>query len=838
MLGVALIAYTTVLLNLGLGIWVYRANRNSLTNRLFLMMCGTLCFWGLGYAFMISANTAVEANYWRIFSAIGWCFFYSVFLVFAICLTEQTGWMTRTVFKGALQLPALVFFLQAATRSPEALMQTEWGWIYLYTQEVGWQIAFILYYSVYALTAFWLIYKWGRRATATRVKQQAKIIVRTMLTVYIIGAPFDTYLPLLGYPVLPIAILLSTLFVVGIWYAITRYKLMTLDFRNAADHILQRMIDPVLLIGNNALVREVNDSFLILTGFERKEVLGRTLADFVVPAQSVDVARLFDEVVSTGKRMEIQLLTQNPAVAPHCLVSSRIMQDEFGDTVGQIVLLNEIDELKRVEELLKKSNEELEIKIASRTRELALANVSLLQENKERMAAEEKALMMANFDVLTGLPNRRKFYQKVAMAVTQAEENREHLVLMFFDLDHFKTINDSHGHSYGDLVLAEIASRMQSVIRRKDVFSRIGGDEFLLLMEGLRLQDVQELASHHAERFRQLFEKPIFVHDRESYLTVSIGIAVYPVDGKDAETLMQNADMAMYAAKKDGRNRVRFCSNTLKEQVFERNQIRSRLVHALENGELELYYQPQVDIKNWRICGMEALLRWRMNQEEFIPPSQFIPIAEESDLIIPIGDWVLKKAFEQLRQWHSIGFSELTMAVNLSVKQIREIGFASQVMACLQQAGLKPDMVEMEITESQALNNNPLVFSTLQQIKENNIGISIDDFGTDFSSFMNMKQVSFDRLKIAREFVAGIGKDRKDEAILRSIIELTHRLDLQVIAEGVETKEQFRYLLQAGCDQIQGYYFFRPMPASEVEVVLTKWENGEFPQQEFDILIR
>lgn len=814
MLFVSFIAYTTAVLNIGLGVRVYRANRGAAANRLFLLMCILLCFWGVGYAFMIVADSPTTANAWRIFSAVGWCFFYSVFVLFAISLTEQAGWLEKPAVKLLLQLPAVVFFAQVATRSTQGLLLTEWGWIYLYTQELLWQTAFIIYYTTYALVGFWLIYRWGRRSQIKREKQQAKLMVRSMLAVYIVGAPFDTYLPLLGYPVLPIAILLSTLFVAGIWYAITRYKLMSLDFDTAADHILQNMIAPVLLIGNNSLIREVNTSFLTLTGFSRKSVIGKSLTEFVATSQGKDI---------------VLLLTQDAAVTINCQLISKTMTDEFGDQVGQIVYLNEIDELKHYEELLEKANEELEHKIAARTKELELANLKLQQENADRMKAEEQALKLANFDVLTGLPNRRKFYDHVKVAVVKAEIYSDSLAVVFVDLDNFKSVNDSFGHLHGDLVLAAVADRMKTVVRKEDHISRIGGDEFLLLMEGMGQNKLHDLVTRRAMMLRQLFEEPFLINNRESFLSASIGIAVYPQDGCDVDTLIQNADMAMYAAKREGSNKCRFCSQLLKSEVFERNRIRSHLLHAIENKELELYYQPQVDIKSWKISGVEALLRWRMNKDQFVPPARFIPIAEETDLIIPIGQWVMEQAVSQLNSWHGKGFSELKIAVNLSPRQVRVPEFVDNVLTCLAESNLAAHNFELEITESQALNNDEQMLAVLNQLKQHNIGVSIDDFGTDYSSFMNMKQVSFDRLKIAKEFVAGIGNNKKDEAILRSIIELTHQLDLKVIAEGVETAEEFAYLQQAGCDEVQGYYFFRPMPAVEMEQVLNCWvEDADY----------
>lgn len=815
----SLLAYTAAILNLALGIRVFQANRHASANRIFLIMCGTLVFWGIGYAFMFSASSAEEAMHWRVFSAIGWCSFYSIFLLFAIHFTSYNGWLAKPAIKRFIHVPALVFFLYNTTLSPESMTRSEWGWVYLYSKEVLWQSAFIVYYTSYVMTGFWLIYRWGKQAENTRTKRQAQIIVRTMLSVYVLAIPFDTYLPLLGYPVLPIAILLSTIFTVGISYAITRYKLLSLNFDTAGDHILQKMIDPVLLVGTDTVIREVNASFLELTGFLEKELIGQHLSIIIDDHTGNELERLIASKPE-GKKSEVLLTTQTPMLSVPCLLSSKTLYDEFGDTLGLIVLLHDIADQKRYEKLLKSANDELEAKVHARTSEIAHSNRLLQQEVLVRTAAETQAIYSANFDMLTGLPNRRQFCEKANAAIAKAAVFGDTLAVVFFDLDNFKTLNDSFGHLHGDKALEEVAARMRSVIRKSDVLARIGGDEFLLLMDELDQNGCQKTVAKHVERFKQLFEKPFFINGRESFLTVSMGISFYPDDGSEADTLIKNADIAMYDAKRNGKNNYRFSSAMMKQDVIEKNRIRNNLFRAIEKGEMELYYQPQINTNTRRISGIEALLRWRMNQGELIPPSQFIPIAEETGLIVPIGNWVMNKALSQLSRWHEQGFSQLTMAVNLSARQLREPTFSAQVKSCIEQGGFNPKYIEFEITESIAFTKDDAMVSLFDWIKRNDIAISIDDFGTDYSSFMTIKTVSVDRLKIAQPFISGIGKNRKDEAIVSSIIELAHKLKLNVIAEGVETAEEFDYLLQKGCDAIQGYFFHHPMTAEEMGTVL------------------
>jgi diguanylate cyclase len=816
---VSLLAYTTVVLNFLLGLYVFRANRHACANRIFLLMCVTLCFWGLGYTFTISAPSAAAAMHWRAFSALGWCFFYSVFVWFAISFTEPKGWLTHPAVSYAIHLPGLIFFLYNVALPPDHFTHTEWGWVYLYKEEVAWQAAFIAYYTTYAMTAFWLIYRWGRRADNIRAQKQAQIIVRTMLSVYVLAVPFDTYLPLFGYPVLPMAILLSTIFVAGISYAIMRYKLLTLNFDTAADQILQRMIDPVLLVGTDTVIREVNASFVELTGFHERELVGRQLSHILTGQTSAEIAWMLSPK-SKGKKTEVLLATIIPAVTVPCLLSYKILQDEFGADLGLIVLLHDIGERKRYEERLKQANDELEIKVRERTAELAQSNLSLQQEVLDRAAAEMQAVYAANFDMLTGLPNRRQFCDTANKAIENAEVFGDSLAIVFFDLDNFKTLNDSFGHSHGDLALEKVARRLRSIIGANERLSRIGGDEFLLLIEGFNQKEFRAVVLQKVAYFKQLFEKPFSINGRESFLSVSMGVAFYPEDGRDADTLIKNADIAMYAAKRNGKNDYRFSSALMKKIVLEKNQIRHQLFRALEKNEFELYYQPQINLKTRKISGVEALLRWRVEQGEMIPPGQFIPIAEETGLIVPIGSWVMNQACAQLRRWHQQGFGFLTMAINLSARQLRECDFEEQVKFCLAKTGVAPQRVEFEITESLAWAKNAKMASVLQQLKKTQVAIAVDDFGTDYSSFMTIKSVPINRLKIAQPFISGIGMNKKDEAIVGSIIELAHTLNLTVIAEGVEKISELDYLIRKGCDEVQGYYFHRPMTADKMEALL------------------
>ena len=368
---------------------------------------------------------------------------------------------------------------------------------------------------------------------------------------------------------------------------------------------------------------------------------------------------------------------------------------------------------------------------------------------------------------------------------------------------------------------------MTSSLRHGDTLARVGGDEFLLLIEQLQVANFHRTMETITQSVREMFRAPFLVEEGERFLTVSIGIATYPEDGTDADALIKNADIAMYDAKYSGKNAWRFCSQSMKEKVLAKAVIRQNLFRALENEELILFFQPQINIASGRIVGLEALIRWRMQGEGFVPPDQFIPIAEETGLIIPIGDWVIKTAFGQLKIWNDLGYRDLRLAINVSAKQLRDRNFMVRVEQYMIEEKVAPTTIEFEITESIAFKRDTEVLDMLAEIKQSGISIAIDDFGTEYSSFMNVKMMPVDRLKIAMPFVSGIGKNEKDAAIVSSIIALSHKIGMKVIAEGVENEVEVEYLRLEKCDEIQGYYYHCPVPAERIPELLGMAESVE-----------
>jgi diguanylate cyclase (GGDEF)-like protein len=431
-----------------------------------------------------------------------------------------------------------------------------------------------------------------------------------------------------------------------------------------------------------------------------------------------------------------------------------------------------------------------------------------------KVESEKEINYMAYYDSLTGLPNRFNFETKLDEAIKLAEKCKTRLAVMFIDLDFFKSVNDAIGHEGGDELLKQVGVSIGKQIGKDDLAARFGGDEFFILITDIsNLDHIEEYSDHVMAAFRT----PLNVSNQEFFITASAGIAIYPYDGLDSSTLRKSAGLAMYEAKELGKNQAAFFTPWLKENIEKKVRITNLLHRAMEKDELIVYYQPLIDIFTNEINGVEALLRWKQPELGMIPPSVFIPLAEQTGLIFPIGKWVLQEACRQNKAWQDAGLKPIRMAVNLSIEQCRRADLVDMIKEVLEETGLDPVYLELEITESVASRETDFICGMLEAIRELGVSISIDDFGTEYSSLSRVKRLPIDRIKIAMEFVHGISICDKDEAIAKIIINLADNLGIKVIAEGVETKLQYDFLKAHLCDEIQGYYFYKPMPAEGVE---------------------
>jgi diguanylate cyclase (GGDEF)-like protein len=430
---------------------------------------------------------------------------------------------------------------------------------------------------------------------------------------------------------------------------------------------------------------------------------------------------------------------------------------------------------------------------------------------------EKKIKFLAYHDQLTQLPNRSLFKELLEQAIKQGDRLQNKIGVVFIDIDSFKTVNDTMGHDFGDKLLFEVSQMLSSNVRNYDIVSRFGGDEFVILLN--HLSDIEDAVKIMDELMRAI-RNPINLYGQELFVTISAGVALYPLDGDDPDTLIKNADAAMYQAKGLGKNQYLICSQDMKNEVLEKMFFTNSLHRALEKEQLVVYYQPQVNIENNSIVGLEALLRWFIPEKGMISPATFIPLAEQSGLINPIGEWVLETACRQNKQWQDMGFPAMRMAVNISVYQLNNPNFVQQVEDILRRTGLSPENLELEVTESAVSTNVDNIIDVLTNLKRVGVIISIDDFGTEYSSLSRLKLLPIDRIKMDMQFVRGLEENEKDQAITKVIINLAKSMNLKVIAEGVETKGQLDFLSQRLCDEVQGYYFYKPMPAEEIEKVL------------------
>jgi diguanylate cyclase (GGDEF)-like protein/PAS domain S-box-containing protein len=445
--------------------------------------------------------------------------------------------------------------------------------------------------------------------------------------------------------------------------------------------------------------------------------------------------------------------------------------------------------------------------------------VIVFRDVSKARALAEQTLHASQHDFLTGLPNRELLNDRLGQAIALAERHKGHIAVLFLDLDGFKHINDSLGHLVGDKVLQSVAGCLQQHVRTPDTVSRQGGDEFVLL-----LQEVEkpEDAAITARRVLKAVSEAHSVDQHDLFVTASVGISMYPDDGLDAETLLKNADTAMYQAKESGRQCYRFFKPVMNTHAVDRQSIEEDLRHALERNEFELHYQPKVDIKTGAITGVEALLRWTHPTRGSVPPLDFIRIAEDSGLILPIGAWVLKEACAQARAWVDQGLPPTTMAVNVSAVQFRDEHFLECIFATLAETGLDPGLLELELTESALMRQPELAAATLKTLRSKGVAVSVDDFGTGYSSLSYLKKLPIDILKIDQSFVHQFNANPDDAAIATAIISMGQSLNLRIIAEGVETEEDLEFLKSHGCDEVQGFYFSRPLPAEQCSHLLTQ----------------
>jgi len=444
-------------------------------------------------------------------------------------------------------------------------------------------------------------------------------------------------------------------------------------------------------------------------------------------------------------------------------------------------------------------------------------SIAMIEDITERKRAEAHIEYLATHDALTDLPNHNLMHDRLTQAMVHVRRTGRLLAILYLDLDRFKVVNDGFGHPVGDAVIRAVGERLKAVARDGDTVARQSGDEFLVLFNDLRRSaDVYVVA----QKALDAFTKPLALEGREFHVTASIGISVYPRDGQTAAALIENADAAMYRAKNLGGNSFQLFTREMSDETKRRVELETQLRVAIARDQLHLVYQPKVEVASGRIIGCEALLRWTHPELGAISPAQFIPIAEESGQIVPIGAWVLRTASSQNKAWRDAGLAPIVVSVNISARQFQQQDAAAWVLGTLRDTGLGPECLELELTESLIAQDVEQAIHAINQLKSAGVKLSIDDFGTGYSNLGNLKRFRVDTLKIDQSFIRDILTDADDASIALAIISLAHSLRMRVLAEGVETAEQYEFMRRNGCDEIQGYYFSKPVPAGELAAML------------------
>ncbi|MEN6562893.1 MAG: EAL domain-containing protein [Christensenella sp.] len=555
----------------------------------------------------------------------------------------------------------------------------------------------------------------------------------------------------------------------GIYYAIVKYKLLSMTPAFIADNLFDTIIDSVILADPDGFILSVNPETQRLLGYSQNDLKGATLAKLFGSDRKSNNLNISELLNACPVRNMESFIISSKGVNIPIILSISECKDNFNGRVGFVLASKDVTAYK---------------------------------------LAEEKINYLATHDSLTGLPNRLMLSQLLNHSIQTAKRHNRKLAVIFVDIDRFKLINDTKGHDAGDQLLQEIAMRYKQTLREEDVVSRQGGDEFVVLIEDVQKQSDLELV---ANNILITTYKPIVLQGEECRVTASIGISLYPRDGIDEQSLMKHADMAMYFAKEEGKNNFQFYSEDIQLQSAGRLAIETNLRLALERNELSLHYQAKVNFKTGIITGVEALLRWQNPILGSVTPTQFIPVAEESGIIVPIGKWVLRTACAQNVAWQKQGLPSVCMAVNLSLRQLTDANLINDIKAALNDSGMVPNLLELEITESMMMSNPTKMLDVLVKIKSMGVRLAIDDFGTGYSSLAQLKHFPIDTIKIDRSFIRNVTDNAEDKAITHAIIAMGETLGLTVVAEGVETIEQLNYLKDQSCNEMQGFYFSKPI---------------------------
>jgi diguanylate cyclase (GGDEF)-like protein/PAS domain S-box-containing protein len=808
-------ALLTVLL-LSSGIFFHR--EGSLLGSLIYIPGGVVSFTLLFEALTLLSAHGPEARVW----ALGWFFGYLLYLpsmlIYFTAITEQNS--TYAIKKLLLLADSLVLVLGIAgfvvmINNPSGPSEVSPGFLWFFT----W---FLIRLSMQLNKAGKILF------TRVKVKStQWRRLIWFPLTVLFIILPLIDILPFLGYRLPPLGQIFFALLFISLYAGVRFRFLYRVSARFAAEEILQTMPEPLIVCDTRGQIQIVNNAFCSVFNYAREEVLGHNLFFTANRENRKVVLEVVQREQTDG--LERTLYDRNGVAIQSNLSVSRL-RDSDGALTGIIVAVKDIrnyrSAMDRLEELFRKT----EAVVQERTRELQEANLALKNEIVSRRKAQSRLQHAAYHDGLTGLPNREMFNERLQQVFSKFIHRRgKPFALLFIDLDRFKMINDSLGHLAGDFVLKETAVRLGLCLRDVDTIGRLGGDEFVVLLEDIDGNHDVVIA---AERIVESMSLPFSVETEERiqdvHTSASIGICIADKLYGRAEEMLRDADFALYRAKEAGKNRYAVFNETVQENVLEIMKVERELRIAIRKGQLSVWYQPIINLEDRRLSGIEALARWNHPERGVLPPSEFIPIAEESDLIVEIDRWVLKQACMDLAAWRGTlsanGADALpTVSVNVSARHLADTRLILDVRSALEESSLTPSSLIVEITESAIISNLSAARNILEEVKELGVGLHLDDFGEGYSSVNLLNTVPFDAMKIDRAYVTGIRNEQSGSRLLKTIVELGHSMDKLVIAEGIEHSDEEDLLKGFNCEHGQGFLFSKPLSRDHIAALLADY---------------
>ncbi len=815
-----LVLFLTAFFYFAVGMFVFSNDWENMLKKRFFYLCLIIFGWSMITGAMNIVSDPVQANSMRILATPFWSFIHPFFLYFIFHLSGREEILNTRFRKFLFYMPAVICILVYGilyTPAPEMLTRESYGWAaelwkgkgFIYDHYLD--IMYLLTFSI----SFYFLAMTYRRAMMERERKASRNLMIGIFVSLLLGGVMDLLLPqLVDIPLLRLGPVYMFPAILSAFYSIVRYNYMDINPRNVLIKILQTMEEGLILTEGDGQITYVNREAMRL--LDRYRELEHMRIEDVLPEAAGSPKDRFMDLETTVVRPDQREVP--------VYVSKSTLRDEWDDVLGVVFVFRDMTAIRDAHNELRKMNENLEQMVSERTLKLQEMNDHLKEVLDNRRAMQSTINRLSNYDLLTNLPNRNLLVNELTKWISEQAQSNGNLAVLYFDINRFRLVNESLGHSAGDKVLADVAMRLKKIFSMDELIARMGADEFVVVIRDYR--DMEEVDSVIA-KVKGIFEEEFSVLEKSIFCRTSMGIALYPNDAEDAEGLLKSADMAMHKAKDTDYSAHRYVSNEMKEEVKRDFRIRNDLVDGLRNGDLELYYQPQVDCTTGLIIGNEALIRWNHKELGFLSPGIFIPIAERYGLMSDLDDFVMMEAARQNKAWADAGILYERVSVNLSPKLFMSDDLIDKVKYVLEETGLSPSLYELELTEGVLLGDIDKTIAIIEKLHNMGVRISIDDFGTEYSSLNYLKMLPVDRLKIAKPFVDGIQNNTVDEAIIDAIVVLANKIGMELIAEGVEEHNQMIYLRDKGCRQIQGYYYYKPMSVKDLE------EQGVFAINEY-----